>query len=165
MPVARKRSFQAGRDGSSCPAFGMNFDTVTDRGVELSAEVRFTNAVSAFANYSWQAQPIPAGFDINELNLPPTHRVNAGIEAARGRYFGNVLGSYVDSAFWQDVLPGFQGTTGAYTLVDGGFGVRSADRKMTVAIRGKNLLNTPVQQHVFGDVIRRTMTGEVRFDF
>jgi hypothetical protein len=36
---------------------------------------------------------------------------------------------------------------------------------MTVAIRVTNLLNRVAQQHVFGDLIRRTVTGEVRFFF
>jgi hypothetical protein len=36
---------------------------------------------------------------------------------------------------------------------------------MTVAIRATNLLNKVAQQHVFGDLIRRTVTGEVRFLF
>ena len=143
----------------------LNFDHVTDRGLELSADVRIMSAASVFANYSWQATPRPTGFDISELNLPPTHRFNAGLGVTHGRYFGSLWGSFVDSAFWQDVLPGYQGPTDAYTLVDAGFGVYSTDRKMTVAFRGKNLFNRPVQQHVFGDVIRRTVTGEVRFDF
>ena len=142
----------------------LNFDKLTDRGVEVSADVRVTAAASAFANYSWQAKPSPTGFDIAELNLPPTHRFNAGLIVARGRYLANLLGSFVDSAFWKDVRPG-SGTTDAYTLVDGGFGVRSIDGTMTVAVRGKNLLNKPVQQHVFGDIIRRSVMGEVRFDF
>ena len=68
------------------------------------------------------------------------------------------------SGFAPDPESAFMGKN-AYTLVDGGFGVHSVDRKMTVAFRGKNLFNRPVQQHVFGDVIRRTVTGEVRFEF
>jgi len=143
----------------------LNFDRISDRGLELSADVRLTTATSAFANYTWQADPMPRGFDISELNLPPTHRFNIGVTLARGRYFGTLSGSFVDAAFWQDVLPGYEGPTEAYTLVDGGFGVHSTDRTMTVAVRGTNLLNKPVQQHVFGDVIRRTVTGEVRFGF
>jgi len=141
----------------------LNFDRITDRGLELSADVRVTAATSAFANYTWQAEPEPRGFDISELNLPPTHRFNAGVSVARGRYFGSLIGSFVDTAFWQDT--GYRGATDAYTLVDGGFGVHSTDRMMTIAIRATNLLDKPVQQHVFGDVIRRTVTGEVRFQF
>jgi outer membrane receptor protein involved in Fe transport len=143
----------------------LNFDRISDRGLELSADVRVTSATSAFANYTWQGNPKPTGFDISELNLPPTHRFNAGISVARGQYFGSLTASFVDAAFWQDVLEGFHGPTDAYTLVDGGFGVHSTDRAMSVGIRGTNLLNKSVQQHVFGDVIGRTVTGEVRFEF
>jgi outer membrane receptor protein involved in Fe transport len=143
----------------------LNFGHVTDRGMELSAEMKVSMATSAFANYSWQAKPQPSGFDISELNLPPTHRFNTGVTAARSRYFGSVALSFVDRAYWQDVLPGYQGPTAAYTLVDGGFGVHSTDGTMTIAVRGKNLFNRSVQQHIFGDVIRRTVTGEVRFQF
>jgi outer membrane receptor protein involved in Fe transport len=143
----------------------LNFDRVADRGVELSAEVPVTLLISAFANYSWQADPRPAGFELSELNLPPTHRFNAGANGARGRYFASLSGSFVDAAFWQDVLPAYQGHTAPYTVVDGGFGVHSSDGTMTVAVRGTNLLDRRVQQHVFGDVIRRVVTGEVRFEF
>jgi hypothetical protein len=89
--------------------------------------------------------------------------MNAGVNIARGRYFGTLLGSFVDAAFWQDA--GYPGRTSAYTLVDGGFGVHSTDGLMTVGIRATNILNKAVQQHVFGDIIRRTVTGEVRFQF
>lgn len=143
----------------------LNFDRISDRGLELSADVRVTTATLAFANYTWQAKPKPTGFDISELNLPPTHRFNAGISLAGGRYFGSLTGSFVDDAFWQDVVPPNHGPTEAYTLVDGRFGVHSTDRAMTVGIRGTNLLNKSVQQHVFGDVIRRAVTGEVRLRF
>jgi outer membrane receptor protein involved in Fe transport len=143
----------------------LNFNRITDHGVELSVDVRVMNGVAAFANYTWQADPKPAGFDVSELNLPPRHRFNAGATITRGRYFGSLSGSFVGAAFWQDVLPGYQGRTYGYTLVDGGFGVHSADGAMSVAVRGTNLLNKPAQQHVFGDVIKRAMTGEVRFAF
>jgi len=141
----------------------LNYDRIRDRGIELSGDVRIRLGISAFANYTWQADPTPSGFDISDLNLPPTHRMNGGVSLSRGRYFGSVSGSFVDAQFWQDVgIPGF---TKAYTLVDGGLGVRSTDGTMTVAMRATNILNRPVQQHFFGDLIRRTVTGEVRFEF
>lgn len=143
----------------------LNFERITDRGVELAGDMRLTSDLSAFANYSWQDQPRASGFDIGELNLPPRHRVNVGANAAHGRYFGNLSASFVDSAFWQDVLPDHKGNTTAYTLVDGAFGIHSSDGLMTVTARGTNLLNKRVQQHVFGDVIRRAVTAEVQFRF
>jgi iron complex outermembrane receptor protein len=153
--------------GSGLPAqfTYLNFDKISDLGAELSADVRVTPGATAFVNYSWQAESKPRGFDISELNQAPTHRVNAGVTATRGQYFASVLGSYVGRAFWQDVLPGYEGWTDPYTLVDGGFGVHSTDGAMMVALRGRNLLNRSVQQHIFGDIVRRTVTGEVRFQF
>ena len=143
-----------------------NFDRVTERGVELSVDARVAESLTAFANYSWQGDPVARGFDIAELNLPPTHRVNAGLSYNGRRYFGSVSASFNDDAFWQDVLDSrFHGPTESYTLVDAGVGVRSADGSMTVAVRATNLLNRVAQQHVFGDLIRRTVTGEVRFSF
>ena len=143
----------------------LNFDRITDRGFELSGEIRVNAAVSARANYSWQDQPRPRGVDISELNLPPRHRFNAAVSASRGRYFGTVSGSFVDSAFWQDVLPAYAGSTAAYATLDGAVGLHSSDRLMTVTLRATNLLNSRIQQHAFGDVIRRMMTGEIRLQF
>jgi outer membrane receptor protein involved in Fe transport len=143
----------------------MNFDAVRDRGLELSLDTRLTPALTAFANYSWQDDPRPTGFSVSELNLPPSHRINAGVGFTHGRYFGSLSGSFVDNAFWQDWDPRFVGPTVAYSTLDGGFGVRSADGTMTVAARGTNLFNRPVQEHVFGDLITRAITGEVTFRF
>ena len=57
----------------------LNFDAVRDRGLELSLDTRLTPSVTAFANYSWQDDPKPTGFSVSELNMPPSHRVNAGV--------------------------------------------------------------------------------------
>ena len=143
----------------------LNYERVRDRGLELSFDTSVTPSVTFFANYSWQDDPKPTGFNVSDLNLPPSHRVNAGVGFARGRYFGSLSGSFVDTAFWQDVDPRYVGPTDAYSTMDGGFGVRSTDGTMTVAVRGKNLFNETVQEHVFGDLLKRTIMGEVIFRF
>jgi outer membrane receptor protein involved in Fe transport len=143
----------------------LNFERIVDRGFELSGEFRISADVSARTNYSWQDRPGATGVDVSELNVPPRHRFNAAVSAARGRYFGTLSGSVVDSAYWQDVLTPYSGWTAAYASVDGAFGVHSSDRLMTVTIRGTNLLNRRIQQHAFGDVIRRMVTGEMRVRF
>jgi outer membrane receptor for ferrienterochelin and colicin len=142
-----------------------NFDAVRDRGLELSFDTRVTSAVTLFANYSWQDDPEPTGFSVSELNLPPSHRINAGVGFTGRRYFGSLSGRFVDSAFWQDWDPRYVGTTPSYSTVDGGVGVRATDGTMTVAVRGRNLFNRNVQEHAFGDLIKRTVTGEVTFRF
>lgn len=117
-------------------------------------------------NYSFQGEPEPEGFDLSELNLPPTHRFNVGVSFSSSRFLGNLSVSYTDDAFWQDVLDDwYHGTTDAYTLVNGGFGVRWFNNQLTTSIKVVNLANEEVQQHVFGDVLKRQVVGEVRVSF
>ena len=74
--------------------------------------------------------------------------------------------SYSGSAYWQDVLDlRYAGTTDAYTLVNGTFGVRWAGDKVVTSLKVTNIGNSEVQQHIFGDVLRRQVVGEVRFAF
>jgi iron complex outermembrane receptor protein len=143
-----------------------SFDRVTDRGVELSLDGRLTRNLSGFVNYTWQADNEAEGFSQSELNIAPNHHVNVGASLDRGRYFGSLSVSYQSEAFWQDVLDEpFHGWTEPYTLVNAGAGVRSNDGVMTVAVRVTNLLNRATQQHIFGDLIKRTIIGEIRFGF
>jgi outer membrane receptor for ferrienterochelin and colicin len=143
-----------------------NFNRVTDRGVELSLDARVNAAVNTFVNYTWQDTSKPQGFGSSELNVSPRHRVNAGASFNRGRYLGSISVSYQDKAFWQDVLDArYHGWTTPYTVVNAGAGVRSTDGTMTVAVRATNVFNRTLQQHVFGDLIKRGVIGEVRFQF
>jgi hypothetical protein len=74
--------------------------------------------------------------------------------------------NFTDEAYWQDVLDlRFAGVTDAFTLVNAGFGVRWADERITTGIKVTNLGNEEVQQHIFGDILRRSVVGEVRFGF
>ena len=74
--------------------------------------------------------------------------------------------AYVSDAFWQDVLDArFAGPTEAYTQVNGAFGVKFAKDKVTASIKVINLLDQEIQSHVFGDIIKRQVMGELRFGF
>ena len=154
--------------GASFPAryTYLNFGRVTQRGVELGIDTTVTPAVHVFANYSWQGEPEPDGFDISELNIPAENRANVGVGFNYPRLIGNLSVSYSGDAFWQDVLDArFHGTTESYTLVNGGFGVRWMNGQVTTSIKGINLANEEVQQHVFGDVLKRQVIGELKVSF
>jgi iron complex outermembrane receptor protein len=143
-----------------------NFDRITDKGVEFSLETRVSASIDAFANYTWQHAHAPSGFSSSEDNIPPRHRVNAGASLTKGRYFGSASVSFQSDAFWQDVLDSrYQGWTEPFTIVNAGAGIRSDDGLMTVAVRVTNLLNRTVQQHIFGDLVRRSVIGEVRLAY
>jgi len=59
----------------------------------------------------------------------------------------------------------FHGPTESFYTINGGFGVRWAEERLTTSIKVTNLNNADVQQHVFGDIIKRQVIGEVRFAF
>jgi outer membrane receptor protein involved in Fe transport len=144
----------------------VNYAGVVDKGVELSLETHVTTGLAIFGNYSWQAEPKPDGFDKNELNLQPRHRLNAGGSYVRGQLFSSVSANLVTEARWQDVLnPGLQGWTEPYIMLNAALGMRPADGRMDLAIRVTNLLNGDVRQHVYGDVVKRTIKGEVHLRF
>ena len=142
-----------------------NLGTNRNKGFELGIDGAASQALNLFANYSFQATPDP-DFDISEVNIPPEHRFNVGASYDRDRWLGNVSVSYVDDAFFQDVLDArFHGPTEAYTQLNGAFGVRWLDGRMITTIKGINITNEDIQSHVFGDVIKRQIIGEVRFQF
>lgn len=142
-----------------------NFGKTTQKGMELGVNATINRHVGAFVNYSFQAKP-EANFALSELNLPAKNRFNVGLNFNRDRFLGDVNITYSDSAFWQDVLDDrYHGTTEGYTLVDGGFGVRWLNNRLTTSVKGTNLANQTIQQHVFGDIIKRSVVGELRVNF
>jgi outer membrane receptor protein involved in Fe transport len=141
-----------------------NIGKTIDRGVEAALQQR-RGAWSWFANASWQDEPEFEGLaDISEQNLPPTWRANLGVGYDPGRWFLDVNANYQDEAFWGDVLFA-HGTTDAFTMVNAAVGVRLLDERMTLQVIGANIFDDEVQQHVFGDIISRKITGQVGFNF
>ncbi len=82
------------------------------------------------------------------------------------RYFGNASVSYVDDAVWNDVLPWWRGPTKAHTTVNFGVGRDFGEnRKHTAILKVANLANTPIQNHIFGDILKRQIGGEFKIRF
>ena len=143
----------------------LNFGHTTQKGFELGVNSSLNPMFGVFANYSYQATP-KVDFSLSEVNLPAKNRFNAGVNFAQGRYLGDLNVTYSDSAFWQDVLDDrYHGTTDAYTMVNGGFGVKWMKNRLTTSVKATNIGNQTIQQHVFGDIIKRQVVGELRVNF
>jgi outer membrane receptor protein involved in Fe transport len=146
-----------------------NLGPLRQKGLELSLDQRFDKGVTAFANYSWQGDPevlsSATPYPLSELVLPPTNRFNLGVNADGPRFLGSATVNYSDKAFWTDVLSGpYHGFTDAYTLVNGTFGVKWMQHKVTTLVKVNNILNKDIQQHVFGDILKRSAILEVRIN-
>ncbi len=142
-----------------------NLGTVVNKGIELGIDGAVSQALNVFANYSYQATPDP-DFDISEVNLPPTNRFNLGFNLNQGRYLANASLSWVDAAFWQDVLDArFHGPTDAYTQVNGAFGLKWMNGQLITTVKAINLFNEDIQSHIFGDILKRQVIGELRLVF
>ena len=148
----------------------LNLGPTRQKGVELSFDHRISRGLSAFANYSWQGKPTilddPNPFPPEELALPPTNRFNAGFSFDGSRMLGSLSVNYSDRAFWSDVLSSpFHGFTDAYTMVNGTIGAKWVHGRYTTLAKVTNLLNEDIQQHVFGDILKRSVVGELRIAY
>jgi len=150
-----------------------NLGPVRNRGFELSLSHRFSGGVSAFANYSWQDDPEPLEPDsgtpeypAGNLSVPSHHRFNLGLTLDRGRFLGGVTLNYMSEAFWADVLgPPYWGPTSAHTLLGASAGVRLAGTRLTLMLKGTNLLDEDVQYHIFGDIAKRSVVLQAKVRF
>jgi outer membrane receptor protein involved in Fe transport len=149
----------------------LNLGPIRNRGIEASIDHRFDKAWSINANYSWQDDPEVLDADADqipyparEVGLPSTHRFNAGVAYNGDGFFGNVNVNYASEALWVDVLgSSYHGYTDAYTMLNATLGVKLADGKVMLSLKGTNLTNETIQQHVFGDVLKRSLVAELRF--
>jgi outer membrane receptor protein involved in Fe transport len=142
-----------------------NLGKVRNKGLELNADARFSRYLTGYANYSWQARPESKDLDVNSaLNLPPAHRFNAGLNIDYKRYLGNVSVSHVSSAYWNDVISvQYSGPTDAYTTVNLTGDLRwGSEGRYIIMGKVSNLANTPIQNHIFGDILKRQITAEFK---
>jgi len=146
-----------------------NLGVEKNKGIELGIDGRVTKSVSAFANYSFQADPIPefpgltAAEADAEINHPAKNRVNLGVSCSTPHGFGSVTLTHAGKAFWQDVLDDrYHGTTEAFTMLNLTLGGRWGGGKYTTTLKVTNLTNQQVQQHVFGDIFRRQVAAELK---
>jgi outer membrane receptor protein involved in Fe transport len=144
-----------------------NLGEVRQKGLELGIDGAINKQWSAYANYSYQPDPEAIGFPQSEINLPPNNRFNVGMNYGGDRYLGNLAISYQGEAYWQDVLDNrYAGTTEAFTLVNGSVGVKWGEKRHIVTmLKVTNLLNDEIQQHIFGDVSKMQVVGELRVGF
>ena len=147
----------------------LNLGEVASTGLELGIDGAVTDTLSAFANYSFQAEPEPTfpglteAQALAEINIPARHLFNVGASVVTDRLFGTVSVTRTGRAFWQDVLDArFSGFTAPYTSVNLTAGMKFAGGRYAAALKVTNLTNETIQQHIFGDIVKRQIAGEFK---
>ena len=146
-----------------------NLGTVKSKGLEFGVDGALTNNVAAFGTYTYQVEPIPE-FEgktsqeaLAEINLPSTHQFTLGANATADRYFATLAVTHQTRAFWQDVLDArYHGYTAPNTSVNLTIGAKWQDGRYSVALKSTNLLNKTIQQHIFGDIMKRLIMVEFK---
>jgi outer membrane receptor protein involved in Fe transport len=138
---------------------------LSEAGLEGAVDALVTPGVSASANYSVQSDPGLSGDNGSTVpfavNIPPRHRANLALQVSHRRFTGSLNASFTDRAFWTDVLA-FQGWTDSFWLVNATVGIKGANNRVTWLVKGTNLADSRIQQHIFGDIIRRRVMTELR---
>jgi outer membrane receptor protein involved in Fe transport len=152
----------------------LNYGKVRNKGFEVSFDQPVKSTWSFFANYSYQALPEsrsplsdPFRYPPGSLPAPPRDRFNTGLTLSGKRFLGNLTLNYSNRAFWTDVRDStFYGYSDSFRMVNCSFGVRwGGEGKVTTSLKAVNLLNNDIQQHIFGDILKRKIFGEVQFGF
>ncbi len=151
----------------------LNLGAIRNSGLELSFVQPFSPNVSAFLNYSYQAEPQlrnavgdPLRPKPETVCVAPRHRLNFGGTASSGTFFGSLYFNYADKAYWSDISdPSFYGFTDSYFLVNAVLGKTWANGRLTTSLRGTNLTGEGVQQQIFGDVLGRAVVLDLGYRF
>jgi outer membrane receptor protein involved in Fe transport len=149
----------------------LNLGPLRNRGFEASIQHWVNDELQIFGNYSWQDTPEilqeaddQIRYPISEVGIPAKSRFNIGLSYNGPRILGNLSVNYADKALWTDVLSSiYHGYTDSYTMLNATIGVKFADGKARISLKGTNLTNGEILQHVYGDLLRRSVQAELSF--
>ena len=146
----------------------VNRERVQNSGVELGLNAR-RGGFGGYVNYSLQRTPKTQGYsehDAAEVAIPPAHRFNAGFDGELGRLRVGASLNYSDGGYFTDVLTSeYHGWTAPYTMVNATVGVSFLEGRFRPSLRAVNLLNHEIQQHIFGDVLKRQVVLQLHYRF
>jgi iron complex outermembrane receptor protein len=144
----------------------LNIGTVTEHGAEMALRSQWAPKLSTTLSYTYQSKPDvvnPNTLFPLQLNQPPAHQASLSLAYSAARMHASVSGAYTARAFWSDVLDErFWGWTKDYVLVNGTVGVPLYRNQVELVIKGTNLTDNKIKQHVFGDIIGRRVAAELR---
>jgi outer membrane receptor protein involved in Fe transport len=146
-----------------------NVAEVRQRGLDLSVEWQVSPVFNTFVNYSYMDEPKVSqveGDDTFGINIPPANRFNIGFGYGGRRMRASLNANYTSRAFWSDVLDArFWGETDPYLMLNGSLAFDLVLDKLILTVKGTNLSDQEIQQHIFGDFIGRRIVTQLQYRF
>ncbi len=148
----------------------LNLGPVRYEGMEFAVNHSFNKHWSTACNYSIQKEPELLAssnpYPEEELSDVPETRYNLGINYAGDRAFASANLTHNDSFFSTDVLDSrYHGSVPAYDMINLNFGYKWLDNRVVANLKINNVENTEIQQHIFADIMKRSIVGELKFHF
>jgi outer membrane receptor protein involved in Fe transport len=148
----------------------INTGTLRNQGVELTMNSRWPRSIWTSLAYTFQATPRLT--DVNPaaqipVNRPPRHQASGVLGWSVAPWRGSIGVNYAARAFWADVFPAdprLTGYSGSYTMVNASAAYRLPRKPVELVVDATNMFDRKIQQHVYGDVIRRSVVASVRID-
>ncbi len=139
-----------------------NIGETVNKGIEVGLRILPVRRNTVIVNYSYQATPEVQGIPAEDIGIPPEHRFNVAWNGWAGNVYYGASVNHVGEAYWTDVLDSrYFGNTDAYTTFDASLGYMFLDGTAEASVRGTNLTNADVLQHVYGDIIGRRVVFEL----
>jgi len=145
----------------------LNLGEVQNQGLELGINGALTDNVSGFITYTYQTEPNPTFPNLTdeqamkEINIPSAHQWGLGLSGSTDRFYGTISVNRASRAFWQDVLDArYHGYTPANTFVNMTAGTKFSEGRYSAVLKITNLMNQQIQQHIFGDIVKRQIVVE-----
>ena len=148
----------------------LNTGEIRSQGVEIALNSGWPQGMWSSGSYTFQAKPalarVAPGFE-TQVNEPSRHQASGMIGWSRAPWRGSLNIIYAGRAFWADVLatdPRIRGYSDSYVLANVSAAYALPGTRVELILKVSNLLDQQIQQHGFGDLIRRELAGYVRID-
>ncbi len=139
-----------------------NIGEFVNQGVEVGVRWQLVPRNTLAINYTYAKEPEATGVPADEYNIPPKNKFNVAWNGYSGLWFYGASYNYVDAARWTDVLDSrFWGTTDSYYMLNASLGMMFNNGLGEISVRGTNITDQPVLQHIYGDLIGRRVVLEV----
>ncbi len=144
-------------------------------GGEVALDMRWTEQLSSFVNYSFQELHFTTD-DLWTLNSDekgrritgsPQHKVNLGINMNfRNGFSSNFIAHYVSGTSWDgNFASHISGSQDGYCLVTGRLAYRFWHERLEAAVSGNNLFNNREKQHPLSDEPETRILFSLRIDY